>query len=213
MILEIEKIVLEKNLYYKNTLVLKYNISYPRITSNFSFYGVSQFNQYNRIKALELKLYAEKDLFELAKNSYSYQYSNSFPITVYELIYDFTISYNENYILSLYSNEYEFTGGAHGNTTRNSQNWNIKLGNMFSLDYIFKNDSSYLLYILREINQQIRIQIDNGTNQYFDNYCRFVLDKFNLNQFYLTPNDIVIFFQQCDIAPYSSGIPTFFIPR
>ena len=84
---------------------------------------------------------------------------------------------------------------------------------MFSLDYIFKNDSSYLLYILREINQQIRIQIDNGTNQYFDNYCKLVLDNFKFNQFYLTPNDIVIFFQQYDIAPYSSGIPTFFIPR
>lgn len=209
--LEIEKIVLEKNLYYKNNIILKYNISYPRIISNLFYYGISQINQYNRLKALDLKIYAEGDLYELAKETFDYKYLNGFPITLFELVYDFNITYYENYLLSLYTTEYIFTGGAHGNTTMASQNWNIKLGNMFSLDFIFKTDCSYILYILKEINRQIQIQIDNGTNQYFDNYCKLVLDNFKLDQFYLTNKDVVIFFQSYDIAPYSSGIPTFYI--
>ena len=89
----------------------------------------------------------------------------------------------------------------------------MKLGEQFKLDSVFKDDPNYLLFILRDIIRQIELQIEQGTNQYFDNYCCLVLETFNTNQFYLyDKNTIVIFFGQYDIAPYSSGIPTFKIP-
>ncbi len=89
----------------------------------------------------------------------------------------------------------------------------MKTGTQFKLDFIYTNDCSYLLFILREIVKQISFEIENGTNQYFDNYCELVLDNFKLDQFYLTDNEVIIFFQSYDIAPYSSGIPSFAIPR
>lgn len=210
---EIEKVVLEKNLYYRGELILKYTISYPRIISNLYIYSTRKFNSFNRMIALSLKMYAEKDLFNESKEIYEYNHSNSYPIMVYELNYDFEITYNDNFILSLFSNEYIFTGGAHGSTVRKSQNWDMKLGEQFKLDSVFKDDPNYLLFILRDIIRQIELQIEQGTNQYFDNYCCLVLDTFNPNQFYLyDKNTIVIFFGQYDIAPYSSGISTFKIP-
>lgn len=44
---------------------------------------------------------------------------------------------------------------------------------------------------------------------YFDNTCNLVLDTFNPKSFYLLKDRVVIYFQQYDIAPYSSGIRTF----
>lgn len=210
---EIEKITLQKNLTYKGVVILKYKIEYPKIVSSNYFYGITQFNQYNRLKALNSKIYAERDLFNMAKEQYDYNFSNGYPIMVYELIQNYNITYNEDLIISLYSDEYIYSGGAHGSTIRSSQNWNIKIGSQFNLSFIYGTDCSYLLFILREIIRQINSEIENGSNQYFENYCELVLDNFKLNQFYLTEKELVIFFQSYDIAPYSSGIPTFTIPR
>ena len=120
--------------------------------------------------------------------------SNGYPVMVYEIVSDFTVTLNKKPCISIYSDDYMFTGGAHGTTTRTSQNWNIQTGNQINL---------------KDINNQIEEQIANGTNYYFDNYCNLVLNSIDLNSFYLDNKYVNIYFQQYDIAPYSSGIPTF----
>lgn len=199
--------IFEKELYYKDTVILKYTIKYPRIISNSM--GANRFNRFNYEKAIKLKQYSENELFKEAKEVYDYNASNGYPTMVYEVFLDYTITYNQNSIVSLYSDEYIYSGGAHGNTIRSSQNWNINFAKQFSLESLFDNDCNYILDILKDINNQIEEQIANGSNQYFDNYCSLVLNTINLNNFYLNPGYITIFFQQYDIAPYSSGIPTF----
>ncbi len=129
---------------------------------------------------------------------------------VYELIYDYTITYNENNIISLYFDNYIFSGGAHGSTTRTSQNWNMLYGNQFTLDKLFPDNPNYLINILQNINKQIEENIQSGNGQYFDNYCKLVLETFNTQNFYILSDSLfAIYFQQYDIAPYSSGIPVF----
>ena len=64
-----------------------------------------------------------------------------------------------------------------------------------------------MITILKEINNQIAENKEN----YFQDSCNLVLETFNPKNFYLAQNGIVIYFQQYDIAPYSSGIPTFLI--
>lgn len=199
--------VFEKELYYKNTVILRYTIKYPEILN--SSIGSIKFNKFNYEKAIKLKQHAESDLFEEAKELYVYNESNGYPVMVYEVILDYTITYNQNSIVSLYSDEYIYSGGAHGNTTRSSQNWNIIFAMQFSLNDLFNNNCNYVLGILKNINNQIEQQITDGTNQYFENYCSLVLNTIDLNNFYLHPGYTTIFFQQYDIAPYSSGIPTF----
>lgn len=39
---------------------------------------------------------------------------NGYPVMVYEVIAEFTVTYNQNCALSLYTDQYIFTGGAHG---------------------------------------------------------------------------------------------------
>lgn len=99
--------------------------------------------------------------------------------------------------------------GAHGNTIRSSQNWNLRTGRQLPLSYFYPNNPNYVLDILRSIIAQIKENPEN----YFDNYCELVLETFNLESFYVTPESIAIYFQQYDIAPYSTGIPVFNIKR
>ena len=208
---KIEKRKIKDELKYKNTVVLTYKIEYAQITETEYEIGKRNFNYYNKQKALELQQYIINNLFKEAKALYDYNSSNGYPIMEYEIILEYNVTYNKDNIVSIYYDQYEFTGGAHGNTIRTSQNWNLHLGKMLPLSYFFPNNPYYVIDILIEINKQIKEQIQNGTNYYFDNYCELVLETFNLENYYLTKKGIAIFFQQYDIAPYSSGIPVFYI--
>ena len=53
--LEIQKISLENELKYKNTVILKYSITYPKIISDKYMYGIENFNHLNQIKAFKTK--------------------------------------------------------------------------------------------------------------------------------------------------------------
>lgn len=210
---QIEKKTLKGELKYKNMVILTYRIEYPEmIFSNYPF-GRVIFNRYNREKAISLEQYIKTELYENAKEVYEYNMANGYPIMVYEVILEYHITYNEDFIVSLYEDEYQFTGGAHGNTIRTSQNWDLRVGRKLPLSYFYPNNPYYIINILKEINTQIKRQIEEGKNQYFENYCELVLETFNLESYYVLPNAVAIYFQQYDIAPYSSGIPVFLIPR
>lgn len=206
-----EKVTIEKNLYYKNHLIVKYSIEYPYILSKNFSYSINKFNNFNQLKAMELKLYAEKELFESAKEIYDYNTSNNLPFFPYELVYSYTDTYNKNTIISLYFDKYIYAGGAHGSTIRTSQTWNMNTGTQILLCSLFNNDCSYVIIVLKEFLHQIEVQIEDGSNSYFENYAKLVIENFNFEQFYLIDNNIAIFYQQYDIAPYSSGIPVFYI--
>lgn len=207
----IAKRELKDELKYKDTIILTYRIEYPEIVSSNYEIGKHVFNKYNKEKALSLKERVVSKLYEDAKELYDYNTLNGYPIMVYEIILQYNITYNEYHIISLYYDQYEFTGGAHGNTIRTSQNWDLRVGKMIPLSYFFPNNPYYLINILKNINSQIQKQIEAGNNYYFDNYCQLVLETFRLENYYLIPRAIAIFFQQYDIAPYSSGIPIFYI--
>lgn len=193
---KIEKKIIKNELEYKGAVILKYEIEYPQVYS--IHYDTKKFNDFNLSKVIKLENYA--------KNTYDYNVSQGFPVMIYELVLKTYVTYNQEPFLSLYQDEYTFTGGAHGSTIRTSQNWNFEYGFQFSLSDIFYDNPNYILCILKDINKQIS---EKGADNYFDDYCSLILDTFNLSQFYLNPYSVIVYFQQYDIAPYSSGIPTF----
>lgn len=201
----------EKELYYQGEVIVRYRIEYPEIINSYYNEGMQIFNHENRKFALELKEYAEGELYEQAKQTYEFNKKNGYPIMVYELVRECNITYNQNQLVSLYCDEYIFEGRAHGNTVRKSQNWDLEFAQEILLQAFSKGNPYFLIDILKQINKQIAEQIESGVGSYFPEYCQLVLETFNLENYYLTPNGIVVFFQQYDIAPYSSGIPTFLV--
>lgn len=209
----IEKRELKDVLKYKDIVVLKYKIQYPQIIKSNYRIGRIRFNEYNKQKAMELKNRVINELYKEAKELYEYNIAHGYPIMVFDIMLEYNITYNKENIISLYFDQYEFTGGAHGSTIRSSQNWNMSVGKQIELSYFYQNNHSYVIDIIKEINTQIKEQMQSGTNQYFNNYCELVLEKIKLENYYITTDAIVVFFQQYDIAPYSSGIPVFYLMR
>ena len=203
----INKNILQNELFYEGHLILKYYIEYPSIHSSAFQKGKVNFNNYNKKLALELKEQSENELYKEAIETYKYNKENGYPIMVYEINKIFEITFNNYNIVSLYTDEYVFSGGAHGNTIRSSQTWDLFQGIMIPLESLFPNNPYFIINILKEINVQISVNPDI----YFENTCNLVLETFSPNSYYLTPNGIIIYFQQYDIAPYSSGIRTFLI--
>ena len=203
----IRKNVLYKELFYDGTLILKYHIEYPSLYGSVSENTAFKFNNYNMKLALDIKTKTETELYKEAIETYKYNKENGYPIMVFEVYRNYVITTNLSNILSLYTDEYIFAGGAHGNTIRSSQTWNLLQGKLLPLASFFPFNPYFIINILKEIN----IQIEKDPSNYFENACNLVLETFSPKSYYIEDNKIVIYFQQYDIAPYSSGIRTFII--
>lgn len=199
--------ILQKEMKYENTVVLKYHIEYPEIVMDWqqNRNGIKKFNDYNLKMALQTQQKAEKELYKEAIELYKYNKENGYPQMMYELYREYQITLNQENAVSMYIDEYIFSGGAHGTTTRTSQTWNLMLGKTVELYELYPNEPYFLLDILRKINREISENIEI----YFADPYPLVVEYFNPDSYYIDNGKVVIYFQQYDIAPYSSGIIEF----
>ena len=195
--------VIQNNLFYKGTIVLRYKIEYPQIP------GANRFNVFYYSKAKELKERCEGELYEEAKKAFDFNQSQGYPTLVYDVDANYYITFNYGYRVSLYYDYYIYTGGAHGVTTRKSQTWCMKSERIIPLSSFYEGDPNYIPKIMKKINEQIKKNIENGDNYYFDNPCCLTAEYFNTENYYMYDSSIIIYYQQYEIGPYSSGILTF----
>ncbi len=203
-----EKNVLENDLKYDGKILLNYRIAFPVFSGSRYQMALAVVNEFYKQKALDYQLYLENELFARAVEQYKESIENNFPMNPYEAIVEYRQTYTNACVLSLYFDKYEYTGGAHGNTVRCSQTWNFQRCGKISLEELFCCGPDYRAYIF----QQVKAQIEKNPEIYFDNYETLLVDTFNPKSFYCTPCGVVIYYQQYDIAPYSSGIREFLIP-
>lgn len=131
-----------------------------------------------------------------------YGHGEEGPMFPYQIESNYYVTNTDN-VLSFYYEIYQFTGGAHGMTTRYSYNIDEKTGEVLSLEKVFKTDEYETI-----INNEIQKQIDENKYEYF-----IGKDGFNgINEktkFYVNGDYVVVYFQQYEIAPYVKGIPEF----
>lgn len=199
--------ILQKEMKYENNVVLKYHIEYSEIVMDWqqNRNGIKKFNDYNLKMALQTQQKAENELYKEAIELYKYNKENGYPQMMYELYREYQITLNQENAVSMYIDEYIFSGGAHGTTTRTSQTWNLMLGKTVELYELYPNEPYFLLDILRKINREISENIEI----YFADPYPLVVEYFNPDSYYIDNGKVVIYFQQYDIAPYSSGIIEF----
>lgn len=199
-------------LEYDGETVLTYKIEFPQFLSLVYSRTAQRMNTYYKENARAFERYIRKTLYPQAVDQYRYSKENGYPVMVYEAEQVFTITYISNLYVSLYTDQYTYTGGAHGSTTRTSETWNLPRGRMMPLKAFFPPRFHYRAYSINSIIREIERQNAAGDSVYFEDYKENVNATFDENSFYLTPDGIVIYFQQYDIAPYSTGIPEFIIP-
>lgn len=207
----VEKLTLEHTMKYKGVPVLNYKIEYPRFSHSEHQKSLDQINCWYQCKAVDMQKEIETQNYRDASEQYDFSQKNNYPFPMHEAMLVFEITYNNDCCLSLYQDKYIYSGGAHGNTLRSSQTWNVMTGCLYSL-YGNRIDKDELEEnILNQIDSQISEHIKKGEDWFFDDYSKLVAETFNPESFYVTPEGIVIYFQQYDIAPYSSGIQEFLV--
>ena len=125
------------------------------------------------------------------------------PTIPYEMQARYALT-NDREILSFFIDYYQFSGGAHGITTRNMYNININTGDKVVLRDLFEKDFDYKTFI----NNEIYKQINKHPEYYFTGKEGFNGIRDNQN-FYIRDGKLIIHFPYYEIAPYVTGMPEF----
>ena len=197
---------------HNGVTVFIYTIHYPQFTTTCDSAAAKKISTFYEFQARQTEAYCRTELYPQAVEQAEYAQINQFPFNNYEFLSVFQITYNDDCVTSLYTNQYTYLGGAHGNTVRDSQTWDFCTGNQLSLLDFFPNNPKFTDIIFNGIQQQIEEQIKTSSSEYFDDYPSLIRGNFNINGFFMKPTGIVIYYQQYDIAPYVSGMPEFFFP-
>lgn len=203
--------ILQDTMYYRNMPVFIYKINYPSFRTTCSKEAGQKINKHYTDAAQAAEAFCRTVLYNQAVDSLRYRQPDA-PVQSYTFDIVYEITYNLGCITSLYADTYRFMGGAHGETKRTSDTWDFHTGNAITLDDIRQLSSISLHNLHQSIARQIRERLTLSPGSYFDDYCSLLLDNFEPVNFYLQDNEMVIYYQQYDIAPYSTGIPEFYFP-
>lgn len=201
----------ERTFKYNDTEVLILSIKYPIINMKYNPSAERIINNQIAMNVNEYMRYS-KYLYNQAVKGLMDSQANNYPFHSYSAYMEYHITYNENCHLSAYNDKYEFTGGAHGTTTRSSDSWELCTGMHLSLNDFFDPNTNYRQFITDEITRQAEFNNQQNQGIYFEDYKGLIIKNFDQHSFYLTPQGITFYFQQYDIAPYSTGIVEFTIP-
>ncbi len=209
--IRVETITLKEDLSHQGKVVVRYCIEYPQIHSRAFASAASRINDLYRRRALMFQRYCRKKLFHSAVEQYEYAMANHYPLMTYEAERKFQCTYLSSCTVSLYTDTYLFSGGAHGSTTRQSDTWNLKNARQMPLSAFFTRPR-FFNPLFQAIEKQVSRQLAENPGSYFEHTEQAVREEFDPRQFYLTGEGVMIYYQQYSIAPYSTGIPTFLIP-
>ncbi|MPN39657.1 hypothetical protein SDC9_187185 [bioreactor metagenome] len=165
-------------------------------------------NSFYKAKAVQFLKHCENELFKLAVEQYKVDQENNFPLRVFDAVLVYEIPYCDACIISVYLDQYEYAGGAHGTTMRDSQTWNLQKCSTMKLQQLVRCSIGLKTYIVNTVMDQIK----RDPSSYFEDYADLVSEHFNENNFYCTTEAVVVYYQQYDIAPYAGGIREFTLP-
>lgn len=117
---------------------------------------------------------------------------------------DYNIELNKNGIMSINSNTYTYSGGAHGMSYLVSLNIDMESGKLFELKDLFRKDSNYK----EKLNSILIEQAKEKGDIFIGEYNGITPEQ----QFYLTENELVLYYQLYEYTPYAYGFLKFYIP-
>ena len=201
--------ILNDTMLYGNIPVFTYHIAYPSFSTTCVLSAAQTANIYYMQLAENTEQYCRTVLYPQAVESARYITSNHPPFNRYTLDMNYQITYNSGCITSLYMDTYTYMGGAHQELERISDTWDFSTGKQLHLDDISALTPAALTGLQTAIEQQIAERLKESPGAYFEDYPYLLRNYFNQSQFFLRPGQIVIYYQQYEIAPYATGIPEF----
>lgn len=202
----------EQDYTYQGTVVLTVTTQYPQVFLPENVMAQRGINRLIQEQLGRFNRYVTTTLYQQAVQDYLDAQGDEFPFRQYGAGLTYEVGYNQNCHLSLYRDQYEYTGGAHGLTSRAADTWDLNSGRLLTLCSFFPGDANCPDSVLDYIIKLADANMQADPELYFENYQQLMRENFNPESFYLSPQGIVIFYQQYDIAAYAVGIVEFTIP-
>jgi hypothetical protein len=199
---------LSGSLQYRGTTVLTYAVHYPLIDAPRFPESARAINAFYRNQAHHIVRGIITRQYHEAAAEYRNSIENGYPFREFAIERSVVPTYASDCVASMYFDFYEFTGGAHGTTARTSDTWDVSRARRLPLGDMFPGNPDYKEDLIAAIQRQIAEQSD----MYFEDAENMARESFDEDSFYLTPDALVIYYQQYDIAPYAFGIPEFRFP-
>lgn len=119
---------------------------------------------------------------------------------------DYQVKKNSDGVISILLNYYKYSGGAHGIYEDFSYNIDTKQEKFLDFNDLFKKNSNYKEIIEEEIRKNIKkLEKENP-----ENIGIYDFKGLKENQkFYIEDDNLVLYFDLYEIAPYPAGIPSF----
>ena len=185
------------------TTVLTYHLAYPLFRGARYGRALDALNRRYQAEAERSRREVMRELYPAALEQYRFDKDKGFPFNPYEAYDVFVLTYSQRCILSLYFDRYRYTGGAHGNTVRSADSWDLQRQRRLALrDFVYARDPR--AYVIGEITAQA----DKEPQKYFEDYRTLIQKTFDPRNFYATPEGLVVYFQQYDISTMPR-IPSF----
>lgn len=196
---------------YKGTAMVDISISYPQVEVKNNIKSTQDISSFYRNEARKYYNYASHEIYDSAVKEYLHDLQQHFPFREYQVMQTYQTTFNHGSLLSIYYDRYEYTAGAHGNTTRVADTWYLQNSARVSLSDFFTG-SYYKAVFYEFITNEIKLQIEQGNTYYFDDYAKNVFRYLDEKNYYLTDNGFAIFYPLYTIAAYVQGIPVFIVP-
>ena len=195
-----------------NTELIDFSARYVQIGLRGYAAARVRINERYASRAADFCRYAANTLYKQALCECRDAEENAFPFRMFEAVSEDSVTFNRRCMLSSYNDRYEFTGGAHGSTLRTSDTFDLRTGRLLPLCSFFDPCTDWCENLIRQITEQADANNAADPNIYFENYRELIRQTFDPCQYYLNDSGIVIYFQQYDIAPYSTGIVELTVP-
>ncbi|WP_195724493.1 PdaC/SigV domain-containing protein [Paenibacillus monticola] len=118
----------------------------------------------------------------------------------YEFDGGYVITYNEDGILSLITNQYSYLGGAHGMTYRNAFTFSLKDGKRLLIGDLLKANPNYKKDLNTKLSKLIKAE-----GGYLGGFNGLNTEK----NYYVKDGKLVVFFQLYEYTAYASGFPQY----
>lgn len=203
---------MEKTFFFNCTPVLTYSTEFPEVAVPNNCKAQNCINRHISTHVQKFFCDVSTDLYRQAVDGYKEAAKNNYPFNTYDAVQQYEITFNQQCHLSLYVDQYTYTGGAHGGTMRHSDNWDLETGCRLTLASLFPEGKDYRAFLIHQIICMADMQMQQNPGIYFENYRELIRKYFDEQSFYLTPEGLSIYYQQYEIAPYATGIVVFTIP-
>jgi hypothetical protein len=127
----------------------------------------------------------------------------------FELDLSYDVKYSAKNLVSVLYKEYTFTGGAHGNNSSSSFNYDLDRGEMLELAHLFIPDSNYLKTISDYCSETLK-----GRKISDDDWIKegAGADKKNYSTWNIVSDGLLVTFDSYQVAAYAEGPQEVVVP-